>query len=100
MTNLSDLLLASPIPAAGLAASVDEIAAANATAADWSNNAHKITSVADPTLAQDAATKAYVDAHAGSGTVTDVTSSDSSLTVTNPTTTPDLVVAVVDGGSA
>lgn len=37
---------------------------------------------------------------AGGGTVTGVTSSDSSLTVSNPTTTPDLVVATVDGGSA
>lgn len=37
---------------------------------------------------------------AGSGTVTDVTSTDSSITVTSPTTTPDLAVSVVDGGSA
>ena len=61
---------------------------------------NKVINLATPTADTDAATKAYVDAHAGSGTVTDVTSSDSSLTVTNPTTTPDLVVAVVDGGSA
>lgn len=36
----------------------------------------------------------------GSGTVTSVGSSDSSITVTNPTTTPNIVVATVDGGSA
>lgn len=40
---------------------IDQIAAANATAADWSNNSNKITSVKDPTAAQDAATKNYVD---------------------------------------
>lgn len=43
---------------------LDAIAAANATAANWSNNSHKITSVTDPTSAQDAATKNYVDTHA------------------------------------
>lgn len=46
--------------------SLDQIAAANPTAADWSNNNHKITSVSTPTLAGDAATKGYVDGLPGS----------------------------------
>ena len=45
---------------------LDVIAADHPPAADWSNNSHKITSVTDPTLAQDAATKNYVDTTAGS----------------------------------
>lgn len=40
---------------------LDVIAADHPPVSDWSNNSHKITSVADPTLAQDAATKHYVD---------------------------------------
>jgi hypothetical protein len=42
-------------------ATLDVIAADHPPAADWSNNSKKITSVKDPTLAQDAATKNYVD---------------------------------------
>ena len=44
-------------------ATLDVIAADHPPAADWSNNSKKITAVADPTNAQDAATKAYADAH-------------------------------------
>lgn len=40
---------------------LDVIAADHPPAANWSNNSHKITSVTDPTSAQDAATKNYVD---------------------------------------
>jgi hypothetical protein len=40
---------------------LDVIATDHAPAANWSNNSHKITSVADPTANQDAATKFYVD---------------------------------------
>lgn len=46
-------------------ASLDTIATDHPTAADWSNNSHKITNVTDPTSNQDAATKHYVDASAG-----------------------------------
>ena len=51
------------------AVTINAIAAANATAADWSNGSNKITSVKDPTAAQDAATKNYVDTHGGGGTI-------------------------------
>lgn len=40
---------------------VDVIATQHPAAADWSNNSKKITSVADPTGAQDVSTKNYVD---------------------------------------
>lgn len=58
------------VTTAKLAAAVtlDAIATANATAADVSMNSHKVTNVTDPAAAQDAATKHYVDAHAGVGT--------------------------------
>lgn len=49
---------------------LDVIATDHPPAADWSNNSHKITSVADPTSAQDAATKNYVDSHGGASTTT------------------------------
>lgn len=52
-------------------ASLDAIATAHPTAADWSNNSHKITSVTDPTNPQDAATKHYVDT-SGGGAVSSV----------------------------
>lgn len=48
---------------------LDVIATDHPPAADWSNNSKKITSVSDPTLAQDAATKNYVDSHAGVASV-------------------------------
>ena len=51
-------------------ATLDVIATDHPPAADWSNNSHKITSVTDPTSAQDAATKHYVDTHAGSSPLT------------------------------
>lgn len=41
---------------------LDAVATAQPPVADWSNASNKITSVKDPTAAQDAATKAYVDA--------------------------------------
>jgi len=42
-------------------AALNTIATNHATSADWSNNSHKITSVADPSSAQDAMTKNYAD---------------------------------------
>jgi hypothetical protein len=45
-------------------ATLDVITAANPVGADWSNNNRKITSLLDPTGAQDAATKNYVDTFA------------------------------------
>jgi hypothetical protein len=40
---------------------INGIAVASPTSADWSNNSHKITNLLDPTNAQDGATKNYVD---------------------------------------
>jgi len=43
------------------AAKINDLASFNPTSGDWSNNSHKITALLDPTAAQDAATKNYVD---------------------------------------
>lgn len=51
---------AAPTVATG---TLDVIAADHAPAANWSNNSHKITSVSDPSGAQDAMTKHYADAN-------------------------------------
>lgn len=52
-------------------ATLDVIAADHPPATDWSNNSKKITDVDDPTLAQDAATKNYVDGAVGGSVATD-----------------------------
>lgn len=54
---------------------------------------------ANVTLTQVGQDIAIASTAGGTGTVTSVGSSDSSITVTSPTTTPDLVIATVDGGS-
>lgn len=77
------------------------------TAATWSTagidlNSHKITSVANPTAAQDAATKNYVDtalAGVGSGTVTNVSSANADISVATGSTTPVLTVNSGTGAS-
>lgn len=62
-TYPSPTIGANKVTVAKLAAAVtlDAIAAANATGADISMNTHKLTNVTDPSGAQDAATKHYVD---------------------------------------
>jgi hypothetical protein len=81
---------------------LDVIAADHPPAADWSNNSHKITAVTDPTAAQDAATKNYVDTHVGAGTVSSVASAGGTITVTNgagPNVNVDLPTTGVGAGA-
>ncbi len=61
---------------------LDVIATQHPAAANWSNNSHKITSVTDPTSAQDVATKNYVDTATpgnagGKGHITTATAANS-----------------------
>jgi hypothetical protein len=58
--------------------------------------------VADPSAAQDAATKNYVDTHGGTGTISDITSTGSSIAVgspTGPTTNVDVAASGVTAGT-
>lgn len=66
-----------------------------APTADLSINSHKLTSVTDPTSAQDAATKAYVDANAAHRYTTTVgTGSATDITVTHSLGTRAVVVGL------
>jgi hypothetical protein len=70
--------------------------------ADQSLGSHKLTNVLNPTAAQDAATKNYVDTAVsglGTGTVTSVTSANTDISVATTTTTPVLTLNSGTGAS-
>lgn len=72
-------------------ATLDVIAADHPPAADWSNNSKKVTAVADPTNAQDAATKHYADTKVAS-----VAATDTSIVVGGTATAPTIATATLD----
>jgi hypothetical protein len=72
-----------------------------APSTNFSMNSSKIIDVADPTLAQDAATKAYVDAVPATGVATLVTGDLNTITIGGTATDPTVAAntAVVTNGS-
>ena len=76
---------------------LDVIAADHPPAANWSNNSHKITSLANGTAAQDAAAFGQIPTSAASiGGVTSVTAGDTSVVVGGTAAAPTVETGTLD----